>query len=179
MLNRQKNKMSIKKTAVLAMQVALSIILGKYLALPVGDVMRFSFENLPIIFTGIVFGPISAAMVGLCADLVGCILVGFTPIPLVAIGAVAIGVISGLLPRLLSRFFNSRAASVIITVAAAHIIGSVIIKTFGLSSFYDMPFHLLMLWRLLNYLIVGAAESVLLIIILKNQGIQNQIDKMR
>ena len=50
MPKNQKQNISLKMTAALAMLVAISIILGKYLAISVGEVLRFSLENLPIIY---------------------------------------------------------------------------------------------------------------------------------
>jgi hypothetical protein len=67
----------------------------------------------------------------------------------------------------------------VITVATAHIIGSVVIKTLGLSAYYDMPFIILMLWRLLNYAIVGALDGVLVQVIKNNKGVKIQIDRLR
>ena len=94
---------SLKLTASLAMLVAISIILGKYLALSIGEVLRFSFENLPIIFAGIAFGPLPAALVAVTADLIGCLLVGYAVNPLVTIGAAIIGLCSGIVPALLKK----------------------------------------------------------------------------
>jgi hypothetical protein len=67
----------------------------------------------------------------------------------------------------------------VITVATAHIIGSVVIKTLGLSAYYDMPFIILMLWRMLNYAIVGALDGVLVQVIKNNKGVKIQIDRLR
>ncbi len=180
MPKNQKQNISLKMTASLAMLVAISIILGKYLAISVGEVMRFSLENLPIIFAGIAFGPIPALLVAVTADLVGCILVGYAVNPLVTLGAAVIGLVSGLAPRIIKRHtaFNVT-PTVIITVALSHLIGSVLIKTFGLAVFYDMPLFLLMLWRLLNYVIVSVLEILLLCILLKREGVRRQIEKIR
>ena len=65
------------------------------------------------------------------------------------------------------------------SVGAAHVIGSVIIKTLGLAAFYSMPVGILMLWRLLNYLIVGVLEGIILYILLKNRMIQKEIELIR
>ena len=78
-----------------ALLSAISIVCGKYLAINLGEVLRFSFENLPIIFAGIGFGPLVGGAVGLAADLLGCLLVGYAINPLVTLGAAAIGFISG------------------------------------------------------------------------------------
>ena len=39
---------SPRAMAICAMLAAMSIVCGKYLAIPLGNVMRFSFENLDI-----------------------------------------------------------------------------------------------------------------------------------
>lgn len=180
MPKNQKQNISLKMTAALAMLVAISIILGKYLAISVGDVLRFSLENLPIIFAGLAFGPLQALLVAVTADLVGCVLVGYAINPLVTVGAAAIGVVSGFLPGLLKKHTRLGSISIIIiTTAVSHAVGSVLIKTLGLAVFYDMPIILLMLWRLLNYIIVSAVEALLLYVLLKRDGIRKQIEKIK
>ena len=173
-----KNQKSLRITIILALMVAISILMGKYLAIRGGDVMRFSLENTPIILSGIAFGPGAGALVGLVADLVGCIMVGYTINPLVALGAVAIGLISGFMPRILARINVNGRLNLAITVAVAHLIGSVLIKTVGLSSYYDMPFVILMLWRALNYLIVGALDGIVVHILLGHRAIDKQIKEL-
>ena len=175
MTKRQK---SLRITIILALMVAISILMGKYLAIRGGDVMRFSLENTPIILSGIAFGPGAGALVGLVADLVGCIMVGYTINPLVTLGAVAIGLISGFMPRILARINVKGRLNLAITVAVAHLIGSVLIKTVGLSSYYDMPFVILMLWRVLNYLIVGALDGIVVHILLSRKEIDKQIKEL-
>lgn len=168
----------LKALVMMAMLSAISIIFGKYLAIPGGDILRFSFENLPIIFAGIAFGPLGGALVGTVADLIGCVLVGYAINPIVTAGAFAIGFFSGLCYHLLKSVFGfGNALSVNLSVTVAHIIGSVIIKTFGLAVFYDMPFFILMLWRLLNYVIVGSVEAMLLYFLLKNKRISAEINR--
>ena len=159
--------MSLKILAASSLLVAISIVCGKYLAIPGGEVLRFSFENLPIMMAGILFGPVVGVAVGVVADLVGCVLVGYTINPLVTLGAAAIGFFAGLVWRASrSTPFILRVA---VTVFVAHLVGSVGIKTFGLAAYYAFPLWQLMLWRLLNYVLVGAVEGTLLFILLKNK----------
>ena len=163
-----------------AFLTASSIVLGKYLAINLSDVLRFSFENLPIVLAGVAFGPIAGAAVGIVADILGCVLVGYGINPLVMIGAATIGATSGIFryffnkPGGVSLFLKITCAEIL-----AHLIGSVIIKTIGLSAWYDMKLEILMLWRLLNYAIISIAEIPLLYAILKNRGISRQIDVIR
>jgi ECF transporter S component (folate family) len=152
--------------------------MGKYLAIRGGDVMRFSLENTPIILSGIAFGPGAGAVVGLIADIVGCIMVGYTINPIVALGAAAIGLVSGFVPRILRKININTRLKLAITVAIAHLVGSVVIKTVGLSAYYDMPFVILLLWRVLNYLIVGTLDGVVVHILLSHKEIDKQIKEL-
>ena len=173
-----KGQKSLKITLFLAMLTALSIILGKYLAIRGGDIMRFSLENMPIIFAGIAFGPVAGASVGLVADLVGCVMVGYTINPIVTIGAVSIGALSGIFFRLTGRIDIDNRFRLPITVAISHIVGSIIVKTVGLYAYYNMPFYLLLLWRVLNYVIVGALDAIAIHTLLKSKGVQIELNKL-
>ena len=164
------NNMPLYRLILCAFLVALSIVCGKFLAIPVGDVLRFSFENLPILFAGLVFGPIEGMLVGVCADLLGCVLRGYAINPVVTVGAVVIGLLAGLGGICLRRL--PLTWQVVLTTAVAHLVGSVIIKTVGLAQYYAMPLWLLMGWRLLNYALIAAVEAVLLRLLLSNRGIR-------
>lgn len=174
-MKKKQQKRALGVTVTLSLLVAISIICGKYLAIPGGDILRFSFENLPIIMAGMLFGPAAGALVGVVADLVGCVLVGYTVNPLVTAGAAAIGLVSGFVWLFLKKRSVSYGLRVTLTVAAAHLVGSVVIKTFGLSAFYAIPVWMLMLWRLLNYILVGSMEGVLLFFLMKNKMLTKQL----
>ena len=175
---QKRSKATLARSVAMALLSAMSIVLGKLLAINLGEVLRLSFENLPILFAAIALGPIAGAAVGLLADVVGCLIVGYVINPLVTLGAVAIGGAAGLAMRFLPERLPEW-ARVSISVAAAHAIGSVVIKTVGLSGFFGMPLGVLMLWRLLNYLLVGAAESALLVILIKNRGVRMAIASIK
>ncbi len=160
----------LRVTVACSLLVAVSIVCGKFLQFPVGEALRFSLENLPILLSGMAFGPLAGALVGTVADLIGCLAVGYAINPLVTLGAAAIGLVGGSVYRLAGRL--SLGWRVTLAVTAAHLIGSVVIKTFGLAQFYTLPFGALMLWRLLNYAIVGTAEGLLLVALLRNKTLR-------
>lgn len=172
-----KKRISTRLMVLLSMLVALSIVAGKMLAFNITEIMRFSVENLPIMLAGLCFGPIAGMAVGLVADIVGCIIVGYAINPLVTLGAVVIGLVSGIVPKL--SHFKATVPKVVLSVFVSHLLGSVLIKSFGLAAYYDFPIHITMLWRGLNYLIVGAVECVALICVLKSEGINKQIEKIK
>ncbi len=168
---------SLKIMLAVALLAAVSIICGKYLKIPVGDVMRFSFENLPILLAGMAFGPVAGCVTGVVADLVGCLMVGYEINPIVTVGAALVGLLGGLVFRLFKK--GPLLLRTGVAVVSAHLIGSVVVKTFGLARFYAMPFFVLMGWRGWNYLIVGVLEWILLWILFRNKAVRSQLERMK
>ena len=78
-----------------ALFIAASIVLGKYLSFTVGAI-RISLENLTILMAGIMFGPLIGLAVGVGADIIGCLMVGYTISPIITLGAGCVGFFSGL-----------------------------------------------------------------------------------
>ena len=165
-----------KIPVTLAALGAIGIILGKFLAFNVTEFMRFSLENTTIIFAGIVFGPILGAAVGAVQDLVGCIAVGYAINPIITLGCASVGAISGALFILFKKV--PLPLRLTLSVLPAHLVGSVIIKSIGLSIFYDLPLTATVAWRTLNYIIVGVTEVILLCILLKSKQLLTQINKI-
>ena len=171
---------TIKVMVVASLLAAMSIVCGKYLAIGVGNVLRFSLENLPILLSGIAFGPVVGAVTGAVADLVGCLLVGYAVNPLVTLGAVLVGATGGAVFSVLKKHTNCQHGICTgLCVAISHLLGSVLVKTVGLSAFYDMPFGALLLWRLLNYAIVGTLEFTVLYFLTKNRAFVSMIGRVK
>ena len=164
---------NLKTLIIVALFSAISFLFGKFLAIPVGDYMRFSFENLPIILSGILFGPFTSALCGIVADIIGCILRGYAINPILTLGAAVIGFVSGFFYRL--SYKSNQSVRLALSVFASHIIGSVIIKTIGLSIWYSQPFTVTLGWRTINYIVVSLAEFAVLTIIFKNRGFKRQM----
>lgn len=174
---------NVRVLVISALLAAMSLILGKFLQIPnpFMDVIRISFENLPIIFAAVCFGPAIGGVVGAAADLVGCILYGYSINPIVTLGAVAVGVVAGLISNYVVRrpLWLSLAAAELF----AHICGSVCVKSLGLAAWYLSKYNMglteLMLWRLLTYTIIGAAEFVILFLLLRSRAVSGQIAKFK
>ena len=164
----QKSKKIIRLITNMAMMTALSIVIGIFCksVLDFGGVYRITFENLPIILTGIVLGPIAGGTVGLCSDLVSYLLTGqaYPLNPIVTLGAVTIGVLSGVVAKYVVR--KKGKLQIILSGMIAHIVGSMIIKPIGLYQFYGM----LVLWRIPLYLIIAPIEIFILCLLLKSKA---------
>ncbi len=172
-----KTRFNLKLMVICAVLSALSIILGKYLAINIGDTFRISLESLPIIFAGVFLGAVPALLIALVADVVGCLMVGYAINPIITLGAMLIGLVSAIAYRLCKRFSLSEPFTVAITVACAHLLGSVVVKTVGLSLFYDTPLLVLMGLRLLNYALVALVESLTLFMLVRSTSLRREISK--
>lgn len=165
-----------------AILAAMSVILGKFLQIPnpFADFIRISFENLPIILAGFTVGPIAAALVGTVADLIGCVLYGYSINPIITLGGACIGLVSGTVSNYIVK--RPLLPSVILSVGLSHITGSVLIKSWGLAVWYlakyELGFWEFVLYRLANYALVGTAECVILYILLKNRAFHKQVERM-
>lgn len=156
--------------------IALSIVLGKYLQIPIGDNIRISLENTPVIMAGVFFGPFVGGAVGASADLIGCLLKGYAINPVITLGALTIGFSSGLFAALLKK--APRLISVAVSVFAAHIPGSMIIKSIGLRLWYGTPYSVL-LWRIPTYIAIGIIEVIIIYMLISNKAFSAQLDKLR
>ena len=169
---------STKRLAFMAVMIAMSIILGKLLAINITTMIRISLENLPIIFTAIALGPVAGGTVAFVADILGCAIRGYELNPIVTFGAVAIGVICGIIYKQ-KTLSGKWIWKLIIAVYSAHFFGSVLIKTVGVSSFYlasyDMGFLTLFFIRLGVYIVTAAIEIGIICLLLKNKSLRNQI----
>ena len=161
---------------------AMSIVLGKFLQIPnpFQEFIRISFENLPIMIAGFALGPIAAALVGVTADLIGCLLYGYAINPIITVGAAAVGLVSGTLAYYIIK--KPLLLRVTVSVSAAHIVGSVLIKSYGLAKWYLSKYELgyweFVAWRLVNYILIAAAECVIIYFMYRNKAFKNQIERM-
>ena len=170
---------NIKNTKVLAtaaLFAAISMVCGKFLAFPIGETIRFSLENLPIILSGMAFGPVIGMLTGLAADIIGCILRGYAINPILTLGAAFIGFSAGAVFGGIKK--SNIHIRLVFTVLFCHVFGSVIIKTIGLCVWYGSPFYITLWGRVINYAIVAIAEFIILELLFKNNSFYKLIVKI-
>ncbi len=190
-MSQSKNSLHLRRLVFCALMCAFSIVLGKFLVINIGTQYRLSFENLPIILSGFYLGPIPGIAVGVCADLLGSLLRGFDINLLITLGALLIGLVSGIV-----GLFSKSKTFLMITLAeiAAHVVGSLLAKTVALFMAYTaksgltvagfkeiftedgfQKFLTLFGGRCLNYLIVIPLELIVLFILTKNKYISSRL----
>lgn len=161
-----KSSKHLRVLLLMSLFAALSIVFGKLLAFNIGDMIRISFENLPILFSGIFLGPVYGMVTGVAADLLGCLIVGYAINPVITLGAAVIGFSSGLIFRLTRPF--PAALRIFTAVTVAHVLGSLVIKTAGLAAFYGtVGYPMLMLWRS-YYLAIALVEGGIILVLFKS-----------
>lgn len=167
---------SLKVMLASALLAAISIVCGKFLSFPQDGIFRFSAENLPILFAGMAFGPTAGMITAVLADLLGCLMRGWAPLPWVTVGAGVLGLTGGLVYRFLpaKRLWIRVGTSVFF----AHLLGSVLIKTINLYQVYRIPYSVALGWRGLNYLLVGAVEFFLLTLLFRNKSVTEQVRRL-
>ena len=166
----KKNLRALILTAIFA---ALSIVLGKFAAINVGETIRISFESFPIMLTSFLFGPIYGLACGVLADTLGCVLRGYALIPLITVASALMGVIPALMRRLLP--VKDLTAKVMISGVTAHVICSMLIKTVALDLVYKTGFFALLATRVPIYIVTAAVESYLCAVILKTKFVKKEI----
>ena len=158
-------KIDTQITVRLALFAAISIVLGKFLQIPIGESIRISFENLTLILAGYLYGPLAGVLCAVCADLLGCILRAYAINPIIMAGAAVIGLFAGAFGR--KGFFKK--PSLALSVAFAHVCGSMIIKSIGLKVYFATPW-IELLPRIPIYIVVGSIEYLLIRFCLNHKG---------
>ncbi len=168
---------ALKRLVLGAMMAALSVVIGMFCKslLNFGEgLFRITFENLPIILSGIFLGPITGGMVGIISDLTSYLLSPQTYPPnlIVTFGAFTVGAVSGLMARFVIREHGIK--QIIFSASAAHILGSMIVKPIGLFQFYQWA----VLLRIPLYLVIAPLEIFLLCLLWKQKSFRKLFEKI-
>ena len=168
-----------KTLIVAALLVAMSIVLGKFGAINIGNSIRIGFGGMPIQMAGMFFGPFVGAAVGLVSDVIGCILRGYAINPIITLGYTSIGFVSGAAYHyLFGGMKKVLLPKVALSALLAHIVGSMCIISLGLYVYYKTPAETLLL-RVPIYAITAALETVVIYLMLKNKAFTAQLEKIK
>lgn len=154
-----KNKLSTRQLTLMAMLIALSIILTRMAKIQIGNSIRVEFGNIPILLSGLFFGPASGMIVGGAADILGAnIFGGRFDIPF-TLAAMAVGLIGGLFRNFVFLSKKSFIRTLSLTMTS-NIIVKMIITTFLLHKLFGQPILVLLSIRIPLYLAVALIEAV-------------------
>ncbi|MBE6702640.1 MAG: folate family ECF transporter S component [Ruminococcaceae bacterium] len=166
---------NLRVLCLAAMLAAMGVVLGYIAKLLFGTgPLRITFENLPIIFGGVTFGPFMGAAIALISDLCSCLFSGQGPNPLIAVGSASIGLLSGFLGNYLFR--RRRFFPLLLVELLTHLVGSVTVKSLALHAMgYAWP---LLLPRIPIYIGIACCEAALLRVLLQSQHLIQLLEKV-
>lgn len=163
-----KARFATKTLVTMALLAAISIVLSRFCVIYFTDSLRLSFGNIPIIITGLLFGPIAGALVGAVTDILGSLLFsGLGWYPPLTVTPVIIGLVAGLLRRFVlkrQQFYRFAAATLI-----ANALGTICWSTFCLSKLYGTPFWTLAGVRVPFYIGVALLEALVIFVLFKSK----------
>ena len=174
---KNKKRINTRVLVFAALMASMSIVIGlvckNYLTFSDGSV-RITFENLPIILSGIWFGPFVGAVVGVIADFISALLSPpYQPNPLISLGAASIGILSGVLARYIIK--GRKFYHILLLTLAVHTVGSVIIKSTMLGL---MGYAVVWPIRIAIYSAVALCEAYLICVIVSNKGLSSRIERL-
>ena len=175
--NRTTAKSALKRLVLGAMMAAMSVVIGMFCKTFLnfgGGLWRVTFENLPIILSGVFLGPITGGMVGVVSDLTSYLLSPqiYPPNLIVTFGACMVGITSGLMAKFAVRQRGTK--QIALAAAVAHVIGSMIIKPIGLFQFYQWA----VLVRIPLYLVIAPLEILLLCLLWRQKSFRKLFEKI-
>jgi ECF transporter S component (folate family) len=145
----------------------MSIVLSRLLAVNVGP-YRFSIGSMPLLLSGLLFGPVGGALAGFAADFLGATFLGNGPYsPMLAPTPVLMGLIPGLLRAVVWKKPN--ALRVFAVALPSYIIGSMGYTTFILAKYiYGQPFLPLFAQRVGIYAVTFAVDAFIVFLLIKS-----------
>ena len=159
-------KLSVRTLVATALLMSISIVLARFCAIYITPSVRINFGNIPIMLTGLVFGPVIGAIAGALSDVIGSVfLAALGWYPPITVSAALMGLIPGLLAFLIKREQTLPRTAVIVFVS--NLCASMLWTTFWLSKLYGNGFWTLASVRVPLYLGMTVVESLVLFVVYK------------
>lgn len=159
----------ILKLCCLGVLIAMQVVLARYLAIPVGDMMRFSTSFIPVVIGARLFGALGGMVVYGLGDLVGAIVfpTGGAFFPGYTITAAVVGLIFGLILKekkdetALQK--NTKSVS---AVLLTQLIGSFLMNSFWRSFQTGTPYGAVLITRLPQCLVSSVIQIIFIVLFL-------------
>lgn len=168
-------KINTKVLAYAGVLIAMNVVLVRVVAIPIGPTLRITVGNVPIVLASFWFGPVVGAICGGLGDLIGCILSGYAPIPLLLVSSV----LTGFLPYFFKKFvvkaisnhdnkagmYGKGFVRMIIMMAIVNLITSQGLSTLGLAQWQGVGFLEMFILRLPQNILLTITNSILVLLL--------------
>ncbi|MEY8415623.1 folate family ECF transporter S component [Tissierella praeacuta] len=174
-----KSKVMNTRTLVYAgFLTAISIVLTRFLAIMVPlaglPTLRISFGEIPLMISGLLFGPVVGGISGLAADLIG-VMVNLQG-PSIHPGFTLSSILWGVIPGILGIYFKTKVkggnpfslGNITIIVSACILFISLGLNTYWLSNLFGKGFMVLLPGRALSALVNIPIQSFITTTLIKH-----------
>ena len=169
--NDSPQRFSTRTITTAAMLTAVSVVIGIICKnfLTFNIYYRFTLENLPVILSGLIYGPVTGALVGVSADVVSCLCSTNPAVnPVITIGAACVGLSAGIVPRYIIK--RPGLSQIVLAEVLAHLVGQVGIKSIGKILWFGMPWWGMFIGLGVS-IVAGAVECMAIKLIMNRLGI--------
>lgn len=135
----------------IGMLAALQLVLSRFLAINVGGFARVSLGPVATIMAGIWLGPAAGGLTGFIADILGCLIQGYSVNPLITLAAIMWGVIPGFLCPSMALKKKRKILGLCLSILTAAIVSSLGLTTAGLVLILGYNFYAIMPARLVQF----------------------------
>ena len=150
-------KLNVKTIVFAAVLVAMNLVLSRVLAINIGSTLRITVSATPIYLW---FGPLVGGICGGLGDLLGCLIQGYAPNPLILVSSVLAGVIPAVFKKYVFRDkVNTWKIAVMLIVHG--IVGSLGFTVVGLHVYYATPWSVLYATRVIQTIALTIANTIL------------------
>lgn len=161
-----KNKILINNLVKAAMLTALSIILSRILGIQLTQDIKISFGTLPLMLSGVLFGPLLGALSGLAADLIGIMInLGGAYHPGFTLGAILTGMVPGLIFMYGKRKEISNKVLILLVIIFVYGINHGLLTPLWLTQLYGTPYKVLLAGRAIKVIPDAIINYILLLLI--------------
>lgn len=159
-------KITVNLMVTTALLISISVVLARFCVVYITPSVRINFGNVPIMLSGLMYGPIVGAIAGTIADIIGSVLLSaFGWYPPLTVSAAIMGLVPGLLAFL---YKNGRSLKkTLIIVFASNLAGTMLWSTFWLARLSNVSFWSLAVVRIPLYIGMTVLESILLFALYK------------
>lgn len=169
---KSNNIMDTRVLVKAAFLTALSIVLTRFLYFFPVPTIRISFGEVPIMMSGMIFGPVVGGITGLAADVIGVLInpqgsfhPGFT------LSSILWGVVPGLLFLIFRKYKTYEKkysiTNIAITVTTCIILISLGLNTLWLSSLFGKGFMVLLPGRVISAIVNIPLQSLIIMTLMK------------
>ncbi len=168
---KAKNKIDVRTMVKAGFLVAISIVMTRFVYImlaPAGvQALRISFGDVPLMLSGILFGPLVGGLTGLAADLIGFLI---NPMGPYHPGFTLSSILWGALPAFIFILLRGRKTfeksltfkNIVIAVLFTTITVSLLLNTYWLSRLYGKGFLVLLPSRVIAALISIPLHSTII-----------------